>query len=174
MEKSSLTLLSFYFKWDCCSVVSLTPPPSPHFLLKCVKSLALLTHTNWNLTHASKSFLFGATGAFRGYLTPAKLTGDHFLSPFCFSSLHSPYSLIALFVSPPAHWHLNFPSLSLLHSSLLIFNCSHFYSESLSCYPNLAHLLLHAPFSILSQIDWWTIRLGICLSLCACVVRFCM
>lgn len=98
--------------------------PSPHlllhhfiFLLKRIESLALLTHTNWNLTRVSKSFLF-PTGAFRGYQTPARLTGDRFLSPFCFSSLHLPYSLVSLFVFPPAHWHLNFPSpLSLLPSS---------------------------------------------------------
>lgn len=91
-------------------------------LLKRIESLALLTHTNWNLTRVSKSFLF-PTGAFRGYKTPAKLTGSHFLSPFCLPSLHSLYSLVALFVLLPARWHLNFPSpLSPLPSSPSFFS----------------------------------------------------
>lgn len=90
-------------------------------LLKRIESLALLTHTNWNLTRVSKSFLF-PTGAFRGYKTPAKMTGSHFLSPFCLPSLHSLYSLVALFVLLPARWHLNIPSpLSPLPSSPYFF-----------------------------------------------------
>lgn len=139
-------------------------------LLKRIESLALLTHTNWNLTRVSKSFLF-PTGAFRGYKTPAKLTGSHFLSPFCLPSLHSLYSLVALFVLLPARWHLNFPSpLSPLPSSpsFFFFFCSRFHSERLSCFLNLA-------CSILSQTDCPATQLWICLRTCECArvqIRF--
>lgn len=179
MEKSFLWVLSCYFRWDCCSVVSLTHPLFHHliFLLKCIESLALLTHTNWNLTHVYKSFLF-PTGAFRGYQTPAKLTGNNFLSP-----LISPLGLIVFFLCFLQLTDiLIFPLvyLSSLHRHLF---CSHFHSEPLSCFLNLAHQLLHAPclflarqigepFNCESMFIWTSIPANVCAYECTvCVCK---
>lgn len=120
MEKKS----SLCASGATAALLSPTPVPAPpaHFSFEADWVTGSPDNTNWNLTRVSKSFLF-PTGAFRGYKTPAKLTGSHFLSPFCLPSLHSLYSLVALFVLLPARWHLNFPSpLSPLPSSPSFFS----------------------------------------------------
>lgn len=118
------------------------------FPLKSTESPALLTHTDWNLTHVSKSFLF-PTGAFRGYQTPAKPTSDRFsLPPCCSSSLRLLPSSTEIFIS--------LLYLSVLHLDLFR---SHFHCNCLSRLLNLARWTPSC--SSLGQIERWAVYLWI-------------
>lgn len=172
IKKSSVCLLSCHFRWESCCLPDLTSCSTTSSFLWSVLSHWLSWHTQTEtLLMSLKAFssppvLLEATKHRLNWpeITFAPLSVSHL--PTCRTPL-SP-SLCFLQLTGILIFHLLY--LSSLHLHLF---CSHFHSERLSCFLNLAHRLLCGPCSILSQTDCWTIQLWIRLSLylyaCYCV-----
>lgn len=159
-QKSSLCLPSCYFRWDCRSVFCLLSPPCS---TTSVFFWSALSH--WLSWHTQTETLLMSLKAFSSPLVLLEATKHQLSWPVSYlSTCHTPSShslcpsqLTDILIFPLLY-------LSSLH---LHFFCSHFHSGLLSCFPNLTHSLLLRPLcSILSQTDWWTIRLWIRLPFC--------